>query len=590
MNVPVSSLLSLAFAGAGQTILLAFAWGFLGAVWARGPIALPYLLALFVYLNPTETTMVVTILGTVFAHMTTGLALKEALQYHISLPTPLSKLAGGITLARCGLFFHRRHRYTTFCSIIIFSLACFMGSFWSTFFAPTLVAWNINVIGSELDLNSTYFESQLGVQMVSSGSAQPQGNSLEIIDNGGLMSGIATALQTIGISEVLSFNGASYDVSTSGVFPAAPGFGSMELAEKMNTGLSFVGATTLLQQGLTADVTCSEIPSQAVGPPQNATVPVGIFNANVTYLNVYAYSVTCDQGNPAQQDYVVRPNNNTSDNLLSSLVCPYPVGRSGLDWSKFNVISQGNGKYQFLRSTTCEIIPKLTTSQVTYANGALNATVLSSTPLSSHNANLSLFLASVVQYQTMNSQGLGSNSFGDVLYAIAAFTDIVADDDITLNAGLIAEIYLRSGFSTYPTIIPADGQAAVTGYLTVTTVGWTKTHPIFLYTVLPMTFFAVFTYAAIGYVLLFSNSRNSQEPVAFDPTDPLHLILASSTLGAQHSLAEEFQDSGIQDYEKLNVKVTKDGPAGIGFIVVHGSNSAPLAGVTEPAAKDKSHV
>ena len=88
-----------------------------------------------------------------------------------------------------------------------------------------------------------------------------------------------------------------------------------------------------------------------------------------------------------------------------------------------------------------------------------------------------------------------------------------------------------------------------------------------------MTFFAVFTYAAIGYVLLFSNSRNSQEPVAFDPTDPLQLILASSTLGAQHSLAEEFQDSGIQDYEKLNVKVTKDGPAGIGFIVVHGSNS-----------------
>ena len=43
-------------------------------------------------------------------------------------------------------------------------------------------------------------------------------------------------------------------------------------------------------------MTCSEIPSQAVGPPQNATVPVGIFNANVTYLNVYAYSVTCDQG------------------------------------------------------------------------------------------------------------------------------------------------------------------------------------------------------------------------------------------------------------------------------------------------------
>ena len=75
-------------------------------------------------------------------------------------------------------------------------------------------------------------------------------------------------------------------------------------------------------------------------------------------------------------------------------------------------------------------------SQVTYANGALNATVLSFMPLSSHNTNLSLFLASVVQYQSMNSQGLGLNSIGDSLYAIAAFTDIVSDNDVTLSAGI----------------------------------------------------------------------------------------------------------------------------------------------------------
>ena len=106
--------------------------------------------------------------------------------------------------------------------------------------------------------------------------------------------------------------------------------------------------------------------------------------------------------------------------------------------------------------------------------------------------------------------------------------------------------------------------------------GWSKTHPIYLYTVLPITFFAVFTYAAIGYALfrIFSISRNSQDLVTFDPTDPLHLILASSKLGAQRSLAEHLPDSGdprIEDYEKLHVKLTKDGPASIGFIV-HGSN------------------
>ena len=62
-----------------------------------------------------------------------GLAVKEALQYHISLPTTLSKLAGGIALARCELFFRWRHIHMTFCSIIIFLLACFMGSLYVLF-------------------------------------------------------------------------------------------------------------------------------------------------------------------------------------------------------------------------------------------------------------------------------------------------------------------------------------------------------------------------------------------------------------------------------------------------------------------------
>ncbi|KAN0081486.1 hypothetical protein V8E55_009126 [Tylopilus felleus] len=124
--------------------------------------------------------------------------------------------------------------------------------------------------------------------------------------------------------------------------------------------------------------------------------------------------------------------------------------------------------------------------------------------------------------------------------------------------------------------------------------GWSKTHPIYLYTDLPIMFFAVFTYTAIGYALfcIFSISRNSQDLVTFDPMDPLHLILVSSKLGAQCSLVEHLPDSGdprIEDYEKLHVKVTKDGPASIGFIV-HGSNHAPSAEDTELDAKDKSHV
>lgn len=64
-------LLKLAAAAVGQTLLLAFAWGFLGAVLLRRSLPLPYLLAHIMVDYPSETTMVVTLLGTVLSVATT---------------------------------------------------------------------------------------------------------------------------------------------------------------------------------------------------------------------------------------------------------------------------------------------------------------------------------------------------------------------------------------------------------------------------------------------------------------------------------------------------------------------------------------
>ncbi|KAF8546892.1 hypothetical protein OG21DRAFT_1022811 [Imleria badia] len=565
MQIEIYNLLLLAFAGIGQALLLAFAWGFLRAVLLSEPLPLLYSVASYTYLRPSETKLIVTLIGTVFSVANTSffaIALKEALRHRMHKPISLIKLTGGITLPRSEFVISFRHVLTTLVTITMFSLTKLMVSSWSTLLTPTLIVLNKpSTSGWELDLNSSYFESQLGAQLVSSGNVLGNGNSVKIIDTGGLLSGIAHAQYNFGVSGVLNFNGVSYNMSTGGILPAAPGFhGSSQPAQPNNTGLGFVGGFvpthvqfpspqaifsnyTIQQQGLTADVTCHQIPAHTVGAPHSSSFPLGIFNGTATELTAYAYTMACDQGESSQQDYVLR-SSSSSASLVYSLVCPYPVGQSNLDWSKVNVTSGGTGKYLFLQETTCEITPKLTTSLVTYANATLNATVVNSTALSFINSNLALFLASVINYQSQNSQGLVANSIGDALYSIAVTATTALENGSPMDLRLIEELeqywrgviefsgtYLRSGFSAYPITIPDDGMVTVTGYHTVTIMGWSKRSPTYLYAVLPVTFFFLLTNIAIGYALwhMFVERHSRKKLATFDPTNPLHLIMVSST-------------------------------------------------------------
>lgn len=63
---------------------------------------------------------------------------------------------------------------------------------------------------------------------------------------------------------------------------------------------------------------------------------------------------------------------------------------------------------------------------------------------------------------------------------------------------------------------------------TITTMGWTKRSPTYLYTILPVTFIALLTYTAIGYAL-WQMSAGQISGTTFDPTNPIHLVMASST-------------------------------------------------------------
>lgn len=128
----------------------------------------------------------------------------------------------------------------------------------------------------------------------------------------------------------------------------------------------------------------------------------------------------------------------TGPNLVSKP--PFLSATGRLRCGCGDVTTWGSGKYSFLQPTTCQIAPKLTTSLVTYASQTLNVTVVNSTALNSSNVNLALFLASIIDYQSANTQGLASNSIGDALYSIAVSTGTSTNDSGPMDPSLIGEL------------------------------------------------------------------------------------------------------------------------------------------------------
>ena len=61
----------------GQTVLLAAAWGFLGAVFAADPLIVSDSLANLIHSKPTETTWIVTLVATMLSVATTRYAFIE---------------------------------------------------------------------------------------------------------------------------------------------------------------------------------------------------------------------------------------------------------------------------------------------------------------------------------------------------------------------------------------------------------------------------------------------------------------------------------------------------------------------------------
>ncbi|KAG2114185.1 uncharacterized protein F5147DRAFT_770176 [Suillus discolor] len=599
-RVPVNFLRHTAIISS-QVIILAFGYGFLGAVLYYDYLSPPDQVGNLWRHHPQELTMVVTLIATVLSVTTATLftiSIKEALRHRMSRPISLVELSAGVALAKGSIILRPEYLRLTTLTLFVFGVSRLLTAGWTTLLTPTYFLWPIQMRGSELDITGTAFSTLLIEELQNQGFSVVQDNAFEIIDIGGMLSGVSAAGYTYGLPGTFDFNGAKYDVSTQGIVPTIEDYsGSDGVPGPSSTRLGFsVGNVTvntgplqgehtslhipqgfsrnysMLQQGLTANYGWNTNNSYVIYA--NAAAP----NNSITGLRLWDIIANCGANTSTTQDYVTRVDASENASLLGSgflpsVVCPGPTNLNQT-YTSFTILSQGFYKYRFLDATVCEVIPLLTTVRAKYSNDLISSEVDSSTPFRPEHVELLSFVAGVAKFQSINSQGLTSSTIGDTLYSIYSSTTNTSIDD---NLGNQAQVYkeleeywrgvvefsatfLRSGFmvvGSFPDdTIPDYLSSPVNGTMYISTIGWTRRSATYLLAILPLTIITILTFACALYSILQARKENSSHKTIFDASNTLHLIMAS----AAGSLAlQNFVKDGIIANEGVKVQLQDNG-------------------------------
>ncbi|KAG2140233.1 uncharacterized protein EDB93DRAFT_1297499 [Suillus bovinus] len=596
-----------------QVIILAFGYGFLGAVLYYGYLSPPDNVGDLWRHHPGELTMVVTLIATVLSVTTATLftiSIKEALRHRISQPISLVELSAGVALAKGSIILRPEYLRLTTLTLFVFGVLRLLTAGWTTLLTPTYFLWPIQMRGSELDITGTAFSTLLFQELQKQGFSDIQDNAFEILDIGGMLSGVSAAGYTYGLPGTFNFNGAKYNVSTQGIVPTIEDYsGSDGVPSANSTRLGFSGGNvtviigpilgkhtsvsmprgfsrnySMWQQGLTADVSCQAIDSSQTQYVWNTNNSEVIYtnsaapNNSITGLRLWNITANCGTNTPTTQEYVtmVDASGNASlsgSGFLPSVVCPGPMNLNQT-YTSFTILSQGFYKYRFLDASVCEVTPLLTTVRANYSNDLISSEVMSSTPFRSENAQLLSLVAGVAKFQSINSQGLMSSAIGDTLYSIYSSTTNTSIDD---NLGDQTQVYkeleeywrgvvefsatfLRSGFmvvGSFPdNTIPEYLSSPVNGTMYISTIGWTRRSATYLLAILPLTIITILTFVCALYSILHHRKDKNGYTAIFDASNTLHLIMASA---AGPLKLQDFGKDGIIANEGVRVELQNEG-------------------------------
>ncbi|KAG2065132.1 hypothetical protein BDR04DRAFT_188330 [Suillus decipiens] len=457
---PTSRLLWAIFA---QTAVMAFAWGFTGEILLADVLTLPDHIVYLIVEYPTVLTLIVTLISTILSIITSLFftsTVKRALRHYlrVSGPITLLKLRTAIALSTPTWVWPRRRKFLILSALAFVAYAVFtlLNSSWSTLLLPTLVQWSVGMYGTELDLGSVTFVTQLSTDLIGPQANNVQAPAFETINILTLLSGTAAVdiqggMQT---SSMFSFNGVSYNQSTGGILPAIQEYSGSSNPPGAAVGLAFFGGRvpvntsfdwghrnagtqgiaknyTVTQQGVTARVTC-----QPMNRSQNSFTAISnVTPGPQTTLITWEAMANCS-GNLNSQTYFTVGNmsgqmNNATEGFLPVVVCPSPTSTT-FNPNKFYIFMAGSYKYSFLPTTVCEVVPYLTTVNVTYNGGIISVDRIgtSSSLTSSPDLPLSQYIATVMAYQAAANQAMTSNPIGDFLTAYGTNNVSVMYDEL----------------------------------------------------------------------------------------------------------------------------------------------------------------
>ncbi|KAG2052530.1 hypothetical protein BDR06DRAFT_957529 [Suillus hirtellus] len=594
-----------------QIFILAFGYGFLGAVAYYEYLAPSDSVCEAMKSHPGEVTMLVALIATVLSVVTATLftlSVKEALRHRICQPISLIQLSAGVALAQGSHILSYRHMELTVLTLFIFGVLKLLTAGWTTLLTPAYFMWPVQLNGSEIDITGSAFATLLQKEFLASGLIQ--NDAFEVLDIGGMLSGVAAAGFIFGLPGTFNFNGAKYNISTQGVVPTIEAFsGSDGIPDANGTRLGFSGGNvtvntgivpglhsrvpipqgfstnySMWQQGLTANVSCQAIDSsqpQYLWNTNNSNViytnPAASSTNLITGLRLWNISVNCGTNTSTTYEYLTMVDANGSGNLsgngfLPSVVCLGPTN-TNQNYSSFTIFTQGFYKYDFLKASMCEVVPLLTRVRADYSNEQISSEVISSTPFQSENAELLLFIAGVARYQSINSQGLTSSTIGDTLYSIYSSTTTkyvnnnLNDTQVYLELedywrGVVefSATFLRSGFmatGSFPdNIIPNNISSPVNGTMFISTIGWTrwtKNSPTYLLATVPLTIITILTFACALYSLLeaLEEHRNHTHKAHFNVSNTIHLVMLCAA--GSLKLADFGHRKGIKKNEVVKV-------------------------------------
>ncbi|KAG2126571.1 uncharacterized protein EDB93DRAFT_1332802 [Suillus bovinus] len=600
-----------------QIFILAFGYGFLGAVAYYEYLAPSDTVCELMRSHPGEVTMLVTLIATVLSVITATLftlSVKEALRHRICQPISLIHLSAGVALAQGSHLLNHRHMKLTVITLFIFGVLKLLTAGWTTLLTPTYFMWPVQLNGSEIDITGSAFAALLREEYLANGLIQD--NAFEVLDIGGMLSGVAAAGFTFGLPGTFNFNGAKYNISTQGIVPTIESFsGSDGIPDANGTRLGFSGGNvtvntgvvpgshsnvpipqgfstnySMWQQGLTANVSCWAIDSsqtQYLWDTNNSYIiyanAAASSDYSITSLRLWNISANCGTNTPTAYEYVtmVDANGNMSSSgsgFLPSVVCLGPIDVNQT-YTSFTIFTQGFYKYNFLKASVCKVVPLLTTVRADYSNEQISSEVISSAPFQPENAELLSFIAGVARYQSINSQGLTSSTIGDTLYSIYSSTTTeyvnnnLNDTQVYLELedywrGVVefSATFLRSGFmavGSFPNnVIPNNISSQVNGTMFISTIGWirwAKNSPTYLLATMPLTIITILTFACALYSLLeaWEEHRSHSHKAHFNVANTIHLIM----LCAAGSLKlENFHDrNGIKRNEVVRVHLEEFG-------------------------------